>query len=193
MKNKKDIILKDEAPKKSFFGKLFFNKVEQKKIMAIIKNKSVKNLLFYTDVDNVLLILDQGIKLIKEQKLDAGQEYIVWTYLENENSIGFEFDTSTRAHFWKWASDAKLDIEKIAIIGIDPKKLSDLCRKDWALDSVSNIVYVYENIPVEAIDYILIKDKHNLARIKTIIDANDMQIDVFFGEQGNLEEEKEGK
>ncbi|AHI52548.1 hypothetical protein [Spiroplasma culicicola] len=188
----KDIDLKKESPKKGLFQKLFAAKAEQKKVFQIIKTKKNENLYFYTDVNNILLILENGIRLVKEQKLRSDQEYIVWTYLENNNSIGLEFDSSTRAHFWKWASEAKVDVEKISVVGIDPHKLAKLTKKDWALDNVGNIVYVYETIPVEAIDFIMIKDKSNLKRIQTYVEANDINIDVFFGETGNIEKKNKG-
>jgi hypothetical protein len=180
--------LSEEAPKKGFFGKLFNSKGERHKVLSFIKSNNISNFLFYTDVDNTLLILEQGIRLVKERKLEKGQEYTVWTYLENKNSIGLEFDSSTRANFWKWATNAKIDVSKVAVIGIDPYKLAKDSGKDWAFDHVANIVYVYETIPTSAISWIMVKDKKNLQRIKTIVEGNDYQIKVFFGEHGNIEE-----
>ncbi|QEH61499.1 hypothetical protein SCHIN_v1c03020 [Spiroplasma chinense] len=187
----KEIDLKEEEPKKGLFKKIFSGKVEQKKVLQIIKTKKIKNLYFYTDVNNVLLILENGIRLVKDQKLKKEEEYVVWTYLENNNSVGLEFDSSTRAHFWKWASEAKVDVEKISIIGVNPDKLVKLTKKDWAFDAVANITYIYETIPVEAIDFIMIKDKANLKRIESYVDANDIDIDVFFGESGNIKQKGE--
>ncbi|QGS51628.1 hypothetical protein [Spiroplasma tabanidicola] len=193
-KNKNNIDLKEEQPKKGFLKKMFVGKAEQKKVLQIIKTKKNQNLYFYTDVNNILLILENGIRLVKDQKLNKGEEYVVWTYLENNNSIGLEFDSSTRAHFWKWASEAKVDVEKISVIGINPVNLAKICKKDWALDNAGNIVYVYETIPVDAIDFIMIKDKANLKRIETYVNANDINIDVFYGETGNInKKEKEVK
>ncbi|AUB31226.1 acetyltransferase [Spiroplasma floricola] len=185
--------LSENKPKKGFFKKIFNSKEGQKKVLSIIKTKKINNLYFYTDVNNVLLILENGIRLLKDQKLRKDEEYTVWTYLENENSIGLEFDSSTRAHFWKWASESKVDIEKITVIGIDPEKLAKLSKNDWAMDDVKNIVYVYETIPLDAIDFIMIKDKSNLKRIQTYVEANDIQIDVFYGETGNVDTKKERK
>ncbi|QBQ07399.1 acetyltransferase [Spiroplasma gladiatoris] len=193
-KTKKDIDLKEEQPKKGLFKKMFSGKTEQKKVFQIMKTKKNLNLYFYTDVNNILLILENGIRLLKDQKLNKTEEYIVWTYLENNNSIGLEFDSSTRAHFWKWASEAKVDVEKISVIGINAEKLARHCKKDWGLDTVGNLVYIYETIPVEAIDFIMIKDKANLKRIETFVEANDIDIDVFYGETGNIKQkEKEEK
>ncbi|ALD66082.1 hypothetical protein [Spiroplasma cantharicola] len=192
-KNDKNKDLSENKPKKGFLKKIFKGKEEQKKVLNIVKNKKINNLYFYTDVNNILLILERGIRLLKDQKLKKDEEYIVWTYLENENSIGLEFDSSTRAHFWKWASESKVDIEKISVIGVDPHKLAKLTKNDWALDEVKNIVYIYETIPLEVIDFILIKDKANLKRIQTYVEANDIDIDVFFGETGNIDKKKERK
>ncbi len=192
-KNDKNTELSENKPKKGFFKKLFKGKEQQKKVLNIIKTKNINNLYFYTDVNNVLLILERGIRLLKDQNLKKNEEYIVWTYLENENSIGLEFDSSTRAHFWKWASESKVDIEKISVIGIDPHNLAKLTKNDWAFDEAKNIVYIYETVPLEAIEFILIKDKANLKRIQTYVEANDIDIDVFFGETGNIDKKKERK
>ncbi|WP_338985356.1 hypothetical protein [Spiroplasma endosymbiont of Diplazon laetatorius] len=185
--------LSENQPKKGFLKKLFSGKEGQKKVLSIVKSKKINNLYFYTDVNNILLILEHGIRLIKDQKLRKDEEYVVWTYLENENSVGLEFDSSTRAHFWKWASESKVDIEKITVIGIDPNVLAKHSKNDWAMDEVKNIVYVYETIPLEAIDFIMIKDKANLKRIQTYVEANDIDIDVFYGETGNVDTKKERK
>ncbi|QHX36412.1 hypothetical protein [Spiroplasma sp. BIUS-1] len=193
---KKDKMINDlseNKPKKGLLKKIFSNKEGQKKVLGIIKSKKISNLYFYTDVNNVLLILEHGIRLLKDQKLRKDEEYVVWTYLENENSVGLEFDSSTRAHFWKWASESKVNIEKITVIGIDPEKLAKLSKEDWAIDEVKNIVYIYETIPLEAIDFIMIKDKSNLKRIQTYVEANDIDIDVFYGETGNVDTKKERK
>jgi hypothetical protein len=139
-------------------------------------------------VSNCLLILEQGIRTLNERKLKKGEEYTVWTYLENSNSIGLEFDSSTRANFWKWATNAKIDVAKVAVIAVDPAKLAKICKKDWAFDHVANVVYVYETIPPEAISWIMIKDRKNLQRIKTIVEGNGINIKVFYGENGNIEE-----
>ncbi|AUM62413.1 acetyltransferase [Spiroplasma monobiae] len=193
--NKNDITndLSENKPKKGFLKKIFAGKEGQKKVLNIVKTKKINNLYFYTDVSNVLLILEHGIRLIKDQKLRKDEEYVVWTYLENENSVGLEFDSSTRAHFWKWASESKVDIEKITVVGIDPSALAKLTKNDWAIDEVKNIVYIYETVPLEAIDFIMIKDKANLKRIQTYVEANDIDIDVFYGETGNVDTKKERK
>ncbi|AHB36002.1 hypothetical protein [Spiroplasma apis] len=185
------IDLKEGAPKKGLFKKIVAGKNEQKKVLQIIKNKKIANLYFYTDVNNILLILENGIRLVKDQQLKSNEEYVVWTYLENNNSVGMEFDSSSRAHFWKWASEANVDVEKISVVGINPQTLAKLTKKDWAYDQVANIVYVYEKIPVEAIDFIMIKDKANLKRIQTYVQANEIEIDVYFGETGNIEKKNE--
>ncbi|WP_339021209.1 hypothetical protein [Spiroplasma endosymbiont of Atherix ibis] len=185
--------LSENKPKKGFFKKIFNSKEDKKKVLSIIKTKKINNLYFYTDVNNILLILENGIRLLKDQKLKKNEEYTVWTYLENENSIGLEFDSSTRANFWKWASESKVDIEKITVIGIDPEKLAKYSKNDWAIDEVKNIVYIYETVPLDAIDFIMIKDKSNLKRIQTYVEANDIHIDVFYGETGNVDTKKERK
>ncbi|ASP28646.1 hypothetical protein SCORR_v1c08740 [Spiroplasma corruscae] len=189
-KEKLNIDLSENKPKKGIFKKMFGSKSEQKKILETIKNKKIETFFFYTDVNNLLIILENGIQLLKEKSLEKDEEYIVWTYLEHKESIGLEFDTSTRAHFWKWATNSKVDVEKISVIGIDPHKLAKLTKNDWAYDATKKVVYVYETIPVEAIEYIMIKDKANLKRIKTYVDSNDIDIDVFYGESGNIEKKE---
>ncbi|WP_338969922.1 hypothetical protein [Spiroplasma endosymbiont of Labia minor] len=178
--------LKYGEPKKNFFNKLFNKFANQKKIMLNVKQKNIKNFLFYTDVNNIIHILEYGIKNINSQKLQKDEIYTVWTYLEHDNSIGVELDTSTRAHFWKWASDNDVDVNQIAVIGINPYKLVDDSTKDWAKDETTNIIYIYDNIPINAIDWIMIKDKHHLKQIRTLIDSNNINVDVYFGSEGNL-------
>ncbi|AGR41868.1 hypothetical protein [Spiroplasma diminutum] len=192
-KNEINNDLSENKPKKGLLKKIFSSKEGQKKVMNIVKAKKINNLYFYTDVNNILLILEHGIRLLKDQKLKKDEEYVVWTYLENNNSVGLEFDSSTRAHFWKWASESKVDIEKISVVGVDPNKLAKHTKNDWALDEAKNIVYVYEAIPLDVIDFIMIKDKANLKRIQTYVEANDIDIDVFYGETGNVDTKKERK
>jgi hypothetical protein len=79
-------------------------------------------------------------------------------------------------------------VAKVAVSAVDPAKLAKICKKDWAFDHVANVVYVYETIPPEAISWIMIKDRKNLQRIKTIVEGNGINIKVFYGENGNIEE-----
>ncbi|WP_338972617.1 hypothetical protein [Spiroplasma endosymbiont of Panorpa germanica] len=184
----KEINLAQEAPKKGLFSKFFKKHSEKKTILSKIKDNNIKHFLFYTQVDNIYLILENGIRLISQKNLKKDQEYTVWTYLENENSIGLEFDSSTRASFWKWALEAGLSVEEVGVIGINPEKLSELTTKDWSQDEDSNIVYVYENIPTKAIEWIMVKDRKNLDKIKTVVESNELDIAVYFGEKGNIKE-----
>ncbi|AHI53545.1 hypothetical protein SSABA_v1c01330 [Spiroplasma sabaudiense Ar-1343] len=191
-KTKDKVIVKDlatTAPKKSIFGKIFAKHSQRKMILNHMSENNIKNFLFYTNVQNILLILENGIKLVSNQNLKKGEEYTVWTYLENNNTIGLEYDSSTRAHFWKWAIEAGLNIEEVAVIGINPQILSQTTQKDWAADKATNIVYIYENIDIKAIEWIMVKDRKNLERIKTIVESNDLNINVYYGEKGNIKEE----
>ncbi|AXK50839.1 hypothetical protein [Spiroplasma alleghenense] len=185
---KKEINLSEVAPKKGIIQKLFNKHSERKTILSKIREHNVKNFLFYTNVDNIYLILENGIRLLSQKNLKKGEEYTVWTYLENDNSIGLEFDSSTRASFWKWALEAGLSVEEVGVIGINPAKLAENTIKDWSIDENSNIVYVYENIPVKTIEWIMVKDRKNLDKIKVIVESNDLDIAVYFGEKGNIKE-----
>lgn len=191
-KANKEIEFKDKEPKKGLFKKVFNSKAGKKEVLKILGSKKIKDLYFYTDVSNVLLILENGIRLVKDQKLKKNEEYTVWTYLENENSIGLEMDNSVRAHFWKWVGDAQVNVDNISVIGIDPQALAKLTKKDWAFDPSSNLIYIYETIPPEALTFIMIKDKTNLKRIETYVEANDIDVDVYFGETGNIKDVRKG-
>ncbi|ARU92151.1 hypothetical protein SCLARK_001687 [Spiroplasma clarkii] len=192
-KPSKETDYKENKPKKGLFQKLFNSKAGRNEVLKVLKQKNIKDLYFYTDINNVMLILENGIRLVKDQRLTKAEEYTVWTYLENKNSIGLEMDNSVRAHFWKWVSEAKINVEMISVIGINPEKLDKLTKQDWAYDAKDNLVYIYETIPVEAISFIMVKDKTNLKRIQTYVEAQDIAIDVYFGETGNIKNVTKGE
>ncbi len=171
---------------KKRYKKSFFRRSGEKQVLKIIKTKQISSFLFYTDVDNILFTLEYGIVPVEQKKQLIKKEYSVWTYLEKENSIGLEFDNSTRVNFWEWAKQAEVNVDQIAVIGIDPIKLSKYTTYDWTYDANSKITYINEAISLEAIEWILIKDKVNYERIKTFIEANDLEIRVFYGESGNI-------
>ncbi|WP_338958041.1 acetyltransferase [Spiroplasma endosymbiont of Tiphia femorata] len=155
-------------------------------IIKHLENKNIFNLFFYTDVSNITLILEQGIKPSSQIKLLPKQEYIVWTYLEHATYLELELGNSTRHFFWKWCAEQNVDVNKIAIISVDIHKLFQSTTKDWGLNVDTNRVQIYETIPVEAIDWILVKDRKMFRLAKLYIDNQRLKLKLFQGNNGNI-------
>lgn len=155
-------------------------------IIKHLENKNIFNLFFYTDVSNITLILEQGIKPSSQIKLLPKQEYIVWTYLEHSTYLELELGNSTRHFFWKWCAEQNVDVNKIAIISVDIHKLFQSTTKDWGLNVDTNRVQIYETIPVEAIDWILVKDRKMFRLAKLYIDNQRLKLKLFQGNNGNI-------
>ncbi|WP_342257941.1 acetyltransferase [Spiroplasma endosymbiont of Nomada ruficornis] len=155
-------------------------------IIKHLENKNIFNLFFYTDVSNITLILEQGIKPSSQIKLLPKQEYIVWTYLEHATYLELELGNSTRHFFWKWCAEQNVDVNKIAIISVDINKLFQSTTKDWGLNVDTNRVQIYETIPVEAIDWILVKDRKMFRLAKLYIDNQRLKLKLFQGNNGNI-------
>lgn len=155
-------------------------------IIKHLENKNIFNLFFYTDISNITLILEQGIKPSSQIKLLPKQEYIVWTYLEHATYLELELGNSTRHFFWKWCAEQNVDVNKIAIISVDIHKLFQNTVKDWGLNVDTNRVQIYETIPVEAIDWILVKDRKMFRLAKLYIDNQRLKLKLFQGNNGNI-------
>ncbi|WP_338980408.1 acetyltransferase [Spiroplasma endosymbiont of Lasioglossum malachurum] len=155
-------------------------------IIKHLENKNIFNLFFYTDVSNITLILEQGIKPSSQIKLLPKQEYIVWTYLEHATYLELELGNSTRHFFWKWCAEQNVDVNKIVIISVDIHKLFQSTTKDWGLNVDTNRVQIYETIPVEAIDWILVKDRKMFRLAKLYIDNQRLKLKLFQGNSGNI-------
>ncbi|WP_425381113.1 acetyltransferase [Spiroplasma endosymbiont of Polydrusus pterygomalis] len=155
-------------------------------IIKHLESKNIFNLFFYTDVSNITLILEQGIKPSSEIKLLPKQEYIVWTYLEHATYLELELGSSTRHFFWKWCAEQHVDINKIAIISVDVHKLFQSTTKDWGLNIDTNRVQIYEPIPVTAIDWILVKDRKMFRLAKLYVDNQRLKLKLFQGNNGNI-------
>lgn len=155
-------------------------------IIKHLESKNIFNLFFYTDVSNITLILEQGIKPSSEIKLLPKQEYIVWTYLEHATYLELELGNSTRHFFWKWCAEQNVDVNKIAIISVDVHKLFQSTTKDWGLNIDTNRVQVYEPIQVTAIDWILVKDRKMFRLAKLYIDNQRLKLKLFQGNNGNI-------
>ncbi|WP_425382795.1 acetyltransferase [Spiroplasma endosymbiont of Melieria omissa] len=155
-------------------------------IIKHLENKNIFNLFFYTDVSNITLILEQGIKPSSQIKLLPKQEYIVWTYLEHATYLELELGNSTRHFFWKWCAEQNVDVNKIGIISVDIHKLFQSTIKDWGLNVDTNRVQIYETIPVEAIDWILVKDRKMFRLAKLYIDNQRLKLKLFQGNNGNI-------
>lgn len=79
-----------------------------------------------------------------------------------------------------------VDVNKIAIISVDIHKLFQNTIKDWGLNVDTNRVQIYETIPVEAIDWILVKDRKMFRLAKLYIDNQRLKLKLFQGNNGNI-------
>lgn len=155
-------------------------------IVKYLESKNIFNCFFYTDVHNLPLILEQGIKPTGQIKLDPKEEYVVWTYLEHATYLELELGNSTRHYFWKWCTEQKVDLNNLAIISVDVQKLFQTTRLDWELNLETNRIQIYEKIANSAIDWILIKNKKmfNLAKIHA--EKQNLKLQVFQGNAGQI-------
>lgn len=104
-KSNKSSTLTNNKKRNNIF--LNFRRRSTIQIIKYLENKNIFNLFFYTDVSNITLILEQGIKPSSQIKLLPKQEYIVWTYLEHATYLELELGNSTRHFFWKWCAEQK--------------------------------------------------------------------------------------
>lgn len=183
-KSNKSSTLTNNKKRNNIF--LNFRRRSTIQIIKHLENKNIFNLFFYTDVSNITLILEQGIKPSSQIKLLPKQEYIVWTYLEHATYLELELGNSTRHFFWKWCAEQNVDVNKIAIISVDIHKLFQNTVKDWGLNVDTNRVQIYETIPVEAIDWILVKDRKMFRLAKLYIDNQRLKLKLFQGNNGNI-------
>lgn len=165
---------------------LNFRRRATMQIIKHLESKNIFNLFFYTDVSNITLILEQGIRPSSQIKLLPKQEYIVWTYLEHATYLELELGNSTRHSFWKWCAEQNVDINKIAIISIDIHKLFQTTIKDWGLNIDTNRVQIYEVIAIDAIDWILVKDRKMFRLAKLYIASQKLKLKLYQGNNGNI-------
>lgn len=155
-------------------------------IVKYLESKNVYNCFFYTDVNNVPLILEQGIKPTGQIKLLPKEEYTVWTYLEHATYLELELGNSTRHYFWKWCADQKVDLSNLAIISIDVDKLFQTTKLDWELNLETNRIQIYEPIANAAIDWILVKNKKMFQLTKIHAAKQNLKLKVFQGNAGQI-------
>lgn len=182
--NLKEMKKNNKTSKNSLF--VNFRRRNSLQIIKYLETNKIFNCFFYTNVNNISLILEQGIRPISSIKLLSNEEYIVWTYLEHKEFLELELSNSTRHYFWKWCAENKVDLNKIAIISIDINKLFKYTTKDWTLDLQTNRIQIYEIVPVDAIDWILVKDKKMFSMIKIFIDQQNLKIKLFQGNNGQI-------
>lgn len=162
---------------------------KRRKTVKIIKeliNQKIKVLLFYTDINNILRHLEFGLQPIKYIKLDSSQEYIVWTYLENQDYLEFELDNSTRHYFWNWIIEQKVNPNQIAVIALDIQILFEKTKNNWIFNNSTRRIQIYENINPQCFKWILIRNNEYIKRICNYIKNNNLNIQIFHGEKGNI-------
>lgn len=183
-KNSSEDIL-EENELDTFFKSLFINAGSEKEIvLELMKNKKINHFLFYTSIKNVSNILKHGIKPVKELILDDKEEFQIWDYHHRQESINLDFDISSRAHFWKWASDQVIDPNEFMVIAIDPEKLYKSSKNDWIFNRAYGMINVLESINIEDISWILIRNEQYYNNIKKIIKTEELKIEVYVSHDG---------
>lgn len=171
----------------NFFNSLFLvNKNEKKKVLRIVQKKDISFFLFYTDYRNLPSILANGVCQLKNVELKKDEAYYVWSYLQHEESIDLEFDISSRAYFWKWATDAGINLENLCIIALDPIKLAQQTVNDWVFDTSLKLVGVHETIPAESIKWIMIRKERPLKKVEQMAKMVDPGIEVYYGNNSEI-------
>lgn len=170
--------------KKSIFHS--FRRRNTLQIVKYLESQNIFNAFFYTDVHNLSLILEQGIRPTGQIKLQPKEEYTVWTYLEHATYLELELANSTRHYFWKWCADQKVDLNNIAIISIDINKLFQITKQDWELNLETNRIQIYERIPISAIDWILVKNQKLFRLTKLHAEKQNLKLKVFQGNDGQI-------
>lgn len=177
---------KTHKPKKRTNIFQHFRRRNTLQIVKYLESKSIFNCFFYTDVQNIPLILEQGIKPTGQIKLLPKEEYIVWTYLEHATYLELELGNSTRHYFWKWCTDQKVDLNNIAIISIDINKLFQSTKQDWELNLETNRIQIYEKISNSAIDWILVKNQKMFRLAKLYSEKQNLKLKIFQGNAGQV-------
>ncbi|EXU60263.1 hypothetical protein [Mycoplasma mycoides] len=131
---------------------------EKKNVLDFINKQDIQYFLFYTNSKNWLNILQYGICPVKEIKLKADEEYVVWSFQQKDYSIGLAFDISSRAQFWKWLKDTDIKTDQFLTIAINPNTLYRVTKKDWVWDKSLSMVFINEAIQIECIEWILFRD-----------------------------------
>lgn len=171
----------------NFFKTLFVtNKSEKKKTITLLEKSNVRSLLFYTDARNLPHILKNGLMPTKKLALKEGQSYYVWSFNQDSEKLSLELDITSRGNFWKWQNDLDFRPKSVAVIGINPKRLSELTGQDWLLDWARNMVIISEKIMTETFDWILVQNPGDYKKAKQIIEANGLNLDLYYGQSGHV-------
>lgn len=170
-----------------FFKTLFVtNTSEKKKTLALLNRSNVRSLLFYTDVRNLNYLLHNGLVPLKKLHLKENQSYYVWSFGQDQETISLELDITSRGNFWKWQNEIDFKPKNVMVIGINPKRLSELTAKDWLLDWARNMVIISERIMVETFDWILVQSPSDYKKARAIIEANNLNLDLYYGQDGHV-------
>ncbi|AEM68941.1 hypothetical protein [Mycoplasma putrefaciens] len=187
-KNNNDLI--EDNYFDNLLNSFFMTKESEKKtIIDLFEKKGIEYFLFYTDHKNWQNILDYGIRPVKRLILKPTEEYVVWSYQQQEHSILLEFDVSSRAHFWKWMTDTGFNPKEVMIIGINPKHLAKSTKKDWIWDRSKSMAIISEDIQVESIDWIMFRSYQVYRKAQQAIEQSGLKIKLYFGTDGVVKQE----
>ncbi len=107
--------------------------------------------------------------------------------------IDCELENSSRAIFWNWVIENKINTQDIAIFVININKLFELTKQDWLEINEKNIVRIFENIEPSTIDSILVQKSSDLESINKYVNRHNLKINIYKGNQGKIKNILNGK
>ncbi len=160
-----------------------------KKILNFLKNQHITEFLFYTFNDNIMHILEYGISPWGAWLDSKGNKRYPTSFLEHKKTLDLELSTSNRAYLWEWISKNDINPSKIAIISININELFNGTVNNWQWNPLTKLITIDEPVPVNAINWILLKNFTRINQAKKYIQNNRLTIKLYFGEEGSIEDE----
>ncbi len=131
-----------------------------RKILKKLQHKKIDSLLFYTNSENLLFILEKGIQLLKNIELQKGSKYIVWSFSQHKTQTHLEFEISSRREFWNWALAQNINPNNVGVISINLIELFNTSKSKWIYDESKNNLIISENISSFAFMWIMVQQKN---------------------------------
>ncbi|WP_342252518.1 hypothetical protein [Spiroplasma endosymbiont of Amphibalanus improvisus] len=84
MKNKKNKLDKQSSSQPTVYTGFFAKRRKTRLLIEKLYSKNINYLLFYSDVKNILINLEFGIRPINNIDLPKGTQYVVWGHLQKK-------------------------------------------------------------------------------------------------------------
>ncbi len=166
--------------------KFNLKKWKTKKMILKYKLNETDGFLFYTDVDNLPYILNNGINPVNKIKLENNERYTVWSYSQLTDQVNIEDSSKSHDNFWIWLSEQNINASKVAVININLNLLFNQSKKNWKYNSYNNIISIFENINIKTFEWIMVRNKQAKISTEKIINDKSLKIKIFYGLDGNV-------